>query len=255
MRTSTGFCAALPVLVCLCSTGHASTIALNALSNTSNTGYVSWINAQQQAETENVYISQFQMDYTPNGANSSTILYTYCVDLNHSEKLTAPPTSYTVTPTSLTSAFGQTNGNEIGYLYDKYGTTNLAGKATQDAALQLALWDLSVSSRTPTSFSYNTAAGKYTSGDSLFGVSGISSDVATLTSQYLTEAHNQSPGNVVLLQSGPASDTSLQQSVLIDQDGLAAAPEPTAYILFATLLGALWIIRMARSGLSLLKTI
>jgi hypothetical protein len=149
MKTFNGFFAALFVLVCLCSAGRATSVSLDALSNTSNTGYVSWINTQGKPETEDVYISQFQMTYKPT-VGSTSALFTYCVDLNHTEQWS---TDYNVTPVSLTSAFGQVNGSEIGYLYAKYGASNLAGMTTTDEALQLAIWDLSVTSHTPTFFS------------------------------------------------------------------------------------------------------
>jgi hypothetical protein len=255
MKTSNGFFAALFVLVCLCSAGRATSVSLDALSNTSNTGYVSW-NTQGKPETEDVYISQFQMTYKPT-VGSASALFTYCVDLNHSEQWS---TAYNVTPVSLTSAFGQTNGSEIGYLYRTYGAVNLAGQATQDEALQLALWDLTVrSSRTPTSFSVSVTPGTYTSGDSLFAVSGISSDVAALTNTYLQDAKGKSGGNVYLLQSGPASDSSVQQSVLAinpnPADDLAPAPEPTAFILCATLLGAWGLFGSGKSRLAALGAV
>jgi hypothetical protein len=239
MKTSNVSFAALLVLVCFYSAAHSTTVSLDSLSNLSNTGHVSWINSQNKPQTEYVYISQFQMTYKPTTGGAST-LFTYCVDLNDTEQWNTP---YTVTPVSLTSAFGQVNGNEIGYLYRTYGTQNLAGHTTDDAALQLALWDLSVDSRTPTSFSYDGANGSYTSGDSLFAVSGISSAVAQQTNYYLQDAKGKLGGDVYLLQSGPASEPNLQQSVL------AQAPEPTAFILGAALLGVLGLLQLAKSRL------
>ena len=242
MKTSIGSFAALLVLACLDSAAHATSVSLNALSNSSNTGYVSWINSQGKSETEDVYISQFQMTYRPTTGGAST-LFTYCVDLDHSEQWSKP---YAVTPVSLTSAFGQVNGNEIGYLYRTYGAQNLAGHATDDAALQLALWDLSVDSRTPTSFSYDAVAGAYKSGDSLFEVRGISDAVAQQTNYYLKNAMGKLAGDVYLLQSGSENDPNLQQSVL----ALAPAPEPTAFILGAVLLGTLGLLELAKGRLT-----
>jgi hypothetical protein len=219
--------ALLALLVC-CSLSQAGplppTVSLNALSN-QTTAFISFNNGTQSGSNEDVYVSQFQMTYTPaQGAPSST-LYTYCVDLPHDEQWNTP---YAVTPTSLATVFGATNGDRIGYLYHKYGSTNLAGKAVDDAALQLALWDLSLTNHTPTSF--GLTGNVYSSGDpSIFAVSGISSDIANQTNFYLNDAAQNATSSssdfVYVGFTGPESNGSLQQSILIDP-----TPEPSALV-------------------------
>src|SRR5579859_2555162 len=109
-------------------------LTLDLISN-QTTGYIEWKNSGQSSfNRADVYITQFQMNYQPSSGPSKTI-YTYCVDLNDTETYK----SYSVTAAPLNGpapAFGTMISNEIGYLYSKYGTGNLQGKAFTDAALQ-----------------------------------------------------------------------------------------------------------------------
>jgi len=171
------------------------------------------------------------MTYIPKQGAPSSTLYTYCVDLPHDEQWNTP---YTLTPTSLATVFGPTNGDRIGYLYHKYGSTNLAGNAVADAALQLALWDLSLTNHTPTSFGATTPGGSSYSSDpsgqpSVFTVSGISSAIANQTDAYLRDAaanaNSSASAFVYVGFTGPESDGSFQQSILIDP-----TPEPSTLV-------------------------
>ena len=101
----------LALLAC-CTCGQANSVSLNQLSNSDlsyNTAHITYNNGQQSGSNEWVYISQFQMTLTNSNGGTST-LYTYCLDLPHNEQWNIP---YTVTPVSLASVFGTTNGNEI----------------------------------------------------------------------------------------------------------------------------------------------
>jgi hypothetical protein len=228
----------LAVLACASSL-RADSLTLNSLSNTSVTAKVQYNNGAGLSGSMTPYVSQFHMTYTPTGGSPHALL-TYCVDLFHRNQIGVP---YTVTPvSSLSSVFGTLNGNEMAYLYSTYGTQNQTGNAINDAALQLALWDLSLANHNPTTFTQKSP-GVYWSGDNAFIVSNISgtssqvSQIVSLTNSYLQAAQAKTAGNVSLLQSGPSSNPNLQQSVLIPGSMQGPTPLPVPATLVLALVG------------------
>ncbi len=233
-------------------------ISLQALSN-SSTGSLEWGNSVP-LNMVNAYISQFQMNYYANGlSNPSSLLYTYCVDLTHDEQFKTP---YAVSAVSLTGFFGNTVGNEIGWLFQNTpASTNLSGSANvvKDVALQLAFWTLSENqdpnnTRPQSDFNFQLTAGKpstgYT-GVSNFGVKNLNLDPNAsgnpimLTNMFLSEAYNAvqggySVGNSVQLLANVPNSNDPQQNVLLLVGGPnLATPEPPALLLWAAIGAAL----------------
>jgi hypothetical protein len=195
---------------------RADSITLTGLSNRGTTGLVRWNDGAGHSGSENAHISQFHMSYV-HGSNRPQTVLTYCVDLLHTER---QGVAYTVNPVGpLSTVFGTPNGGEMSYLYRTYGTTNLAGNPYEDAGLQLALWDLSLSVHHPTSFTQQGHSGVYSSGDGYFSVSHLSGNpaqIASWTNFFLQDAsHHAADNSVYLLQSvAPGHSQQQQQSVL-----------------------------------------
>jgi hypothetical protein len=242
------FGAMLFTLLAFVSVAHADMeLTLLQVSN-NTTGSLEW-KTNGSWTTANAYISQFQMKYQPS-SNFSETIYTYCVDLNHDESykpysVQAAPLNGTPPANSPGPPFDVTASNEIGYLYSKYGTGNLAGKALTDTSLQLALWDLAADpNRTsgPNSLVLDVNSGYYS--DAHFGVKNISvarggyttSEVVNQVNSYLSEAYTKatngySVGNTVtLLENVPNSSNP-------EQDVLFYTPAPSGLVLWS--LGAL----------------
>jgi hypothetical protein len=86
---------------------------------------------------QSVYIGQFNMHLStgPNFSDSGPSFISFCVDLEHNLHLGQ---QYLVAMRS--SGDGLTNGDEIAYLYDRYGQSALDNDHA--AGLQLAIWEL-----------------------------------------------------------------------------------------------------------------
>jgi len=104
-------------------------------------------------------LTQLAVSYTGDGA-ASVDFDTFCIDLLHT--LTVGQTYAVDSRSDLASAFA--NGARLAYVYQAFGVTNLTGDPIQAAAVQIALWDLSLSNHNPTSFTQD-ASGTYSSGD------------------------------------------------------------------------------------------
>jgi hypothetical protein len=225
---------------------RADFISLSGLSNPGNTGLVQWNDGAGHSGSVNAHISQFHMSYVDRSKPRQALL-TYGVDLLHREQ---PGVPYTVNAVRLLSAvFGVPNGGEMSYLYRTYGTANLSGNPDEDAGLQLALWDLSLSVHHPTSFTQQGHSGVYSSGDGYFSVSHLSGNptqIAYWTNFFLQDAsHHAADNSVYLLQSvPPGNHHQQQQSVLYYSPsglsgGPAVVPVPGSLVLTATGLAVL----------------
>jgi hypothetical protein len=128
--------------------------------------------------------SQLAASFTPSGGTAVSF-NTFCIDLFHSVSIGQSLSTYV----SGNESTAFVNGSRMAYIYDMYGTQSLSGSPNQAAAVQLALWDLSLNNHTPTTFAVD-ADGTYSSGDeSVFSVTFNSAtdaaNVAPLVNQYL----------------------------------------------------------------------
>src|SRR5262249_35761911 len=113
--------------------------------------------------TLTAFLSQFRATYTD--GSGSTAFDTFCIDLLHT--LIEGQTYAVALRTDLDSAF--TNGARLAYIMAKYGEVDLTANPIQAAAVQIALWDLSLSNHNPTFFELDED-GSYSSGDGAFRV-------------------------------------------------------------------------------------
>jgi hypothetical protein len=117
--------------------------------------------------TEGVFLSQFSVTYN----STSTGFDTFCIDLLHT--VAAAQTYAVNSRDDVASAF--TNGARMAYIFDNFGEGDLTNDPDQAAAVQLALWDLSLSNHDPMFFAQDPG-GSYSSGDpNVFSVTFASS--------------------------------------------------------------------------------
>ena len=133
---------------------------------------------------EPTYFAQFSATYTPS-SGSAISFYTYCIDLYHN--ISVGQTLSVYVSGNESTAF--LNGSRMVYIYEMYGTQNLNSNPDQAAAVQLALWDLTLNNHNPTTFGLD-ADGSYSSGDeSVYSITFNSgedaSTIAGLVNQYL----------------------------------------------------------------------
>jgi hypothetical protein len=107
--------------------------------------------------TVNTSLTQFEVSYTSGG---TTVLFdTFCIDLLHA---VTDGQTYAVTPRDLDAAF--TNGARMAFVIDNFGAADLSSNPDQAAAVQIALWDLSLN-HNPTFFGQDADGTTYSSGD------------------------------------------------------------------------------------------
>jgi hypothetical protein len=128
-------------------------------------GIVSFNDGTGNTGTLSAALAQFVASYG-NSDGSDTSFYTFCIDLAHT---VSDDQTYAVTPrVDVATTF--TNGAQMAYVIDNFGAADLASNPDQAAAVQIALWDLSLDNHDPTSFMLD-ADGSYSSGDeSVFSV-------------------------------------------------------------------------------------
>ncbi|TPW00772.1 MAG: Cna B domain-containing protein, partial [bacterium] len=143
-----GFVVAATSGLAISTGGSASgtgTLKLNARNN-STTATITYNDNAGQAASATVYVSQFNATW--NGAGGPTTFNTFCVDLFHA--VTVGQTFQATARPDLAPAF--TNGSRIAYIYQNYGTQDLSGDPIQAAAVQVAIWALSLDNFVPTQF-------------------------------------------------------------------------------------------------------
>jgi hypothetical protein len=161
---------------------RAGSITLNGFNN-NTPATVTFDDGAGHSGSENTLLAQFNVTFSGGGTPST--FNTFSVDLFHT---VSAGQTYAVTPRGdLATAF--VNGSRMAYVFQNFGLQDLTNQAIQAAAVQVALWDLSLNNHNPTSFGMD-ADGTYSSGDeSVFSVSfGSNSDasqIAALTAQYL----------------------------------------------------------------------
>ena len=161
---------------------QADSITLNGFNN-STPATVTFNDGAGNSGTRNTLLTQFNV--TLGGGGTPITFNTFSVDLFHTVSVGQ---TYAVTPRGdLATAF--INGSRMGYVFQTFGLNNLTGNAIQAAAVQVALWDLSLNNHNPTTFGID-ADGSYSSGDEnifsvSFGSNPDASQIAALTAQYL----------------------------------------------------------------------
>ena len=128
-------------------------------SSTAVNGIVSFNDGVGDTGSLSAALTQFVAGY--GDSDGSTIsFFTFCIDLEHT---ITNGQSYAVDPRDdVKTAFS--NGAQMAFIIDNFGSTDLGSDPDQAAAVQLSLWDLSLNNHTPTSFALD-ADGSYSSGD------------------------------------------------------------------------------------------
>ncbi len=221
------------VLMCLTfvvsvSSVQADSITVNAFNN-NTAASVSFNDGSGHSGTANTLLTQWNVTFSA-GAGTPITFDTFSIDLFHAASISQ---TYLVTPrTDLATVF--TNGNRIAYLFQTYGLQNLTSNPDQAAALQLALWDLSLNNHTPTSFGPDTG-GTYSSGDpDVFSVS-LGTDaiqIATLTNQYLQ-------ASIGATTQGEWLDASAGNPPNPGASLLLPVPEPSSVVMTVLAIGSL----------------
>jgi len=160
----------------------ADTITLNGFNN-NTPATVTFDDGAGHSGTQSELLSQ--LNVTSNAAGTPITFNTFSVDLAHT--VTVGQTYAVASRDDLATVFA--NGSRIAYVFQQFGLQNLTGEAIQAAAVQIALWDLSLNNHNPTTFGPD-ADGSYSSGDEnvfsvFFGSNPDASQIAALTNQYL----------------------------------------------------------------------
>jgi hypothetical protein len=161
---------------------RADFVTVNAF-NDSTPATVSFNDGAGDSGTVSTLLTQWNV--TLSGVAAPLTFNTYSIDLTHAVGVGQ---SYAVSPRNdLSTAFA--NGARMAYVYRTYGLADLTNNPDQAAAVQIALWDLSLNNHNPTSFTAGSD-GSYSSGDpDVFKVSlGSNPDkaqIAGLVNQYL----------------------------------------------------------------------
>jgi hypothetical protein len=196
----------------------SASVTLNALNN-STTALISYNDGAGDSRSVYAYVSQFNVTET-NGGAAPINFNTFCIDLLHDvsvgqtyavdvrNDLAVPP------PTG-----GFVNGAQMAYIYAQWGMQDLSSNPDQAAAVQIALWDLSLNNHTPTSFGWDSSVNAYDSGDpSVFSVANVSADgdaIAGLVNTYLTAAAGATTQGNWLDASASGDDLDRGQSLMM----------------------------------------
>jgi len=233
------FCVVALIFSIGASISSAAMVTLNAL-NDSVGGYITANDGAGDAITsDGFYLAQFNVTFTPT-AGSPTTFNTFCVDLFHNS---SDGQQYAVNPRSdLATAFA--NGSQIAEIYDTYGTTDLTSNPDQAAAVQIAIWDLSLNNHNPTSFGVD-GDGSYSSGDeSVFSITlGTNPDAGTiagLVNTYLQGAVGATAQGDWLDAAAAGTGLDRGQSLLIPPTVTGiSVPEPSTVTLLLAAAGGL----------------
>ena len=161
---------------------RAGSITLNGFNN-NTPAIVTFDDGAGHSGSDNALLAQLNVTFSGGGTPST--FNSFSVDLFHT---VSTGQTYAVTPRGdLATAF--VNGSRIAYVFQNFGLQDLTNHAIQAAAVQVALWDLSLNNHDPTTFGMD-ADGTYSSGDEnvfsvSFGSNPDASQIAALTAQYL----------------------------------------------------------------------
>ena len=151
--------------------------------NNSTPAEVSFDDGAGNSGTLNTLLAQLHVSYSDGGSLSG--INTFSIDLFHA--VTLGQTYAVNLRDDLATAY--VNGGRIAFVSQSFGLPNLTNDPVQAAAVQIALWDLSLNNHNPTTFGMD-AGGTYSSGDpDVFRVSlGDNPDataISGLVNQYL----------------------------------------------------------------------
>ena len=182
-----------------------------------------------------------QMVVTYHNSDGTPVMFdTFCIDLFHT---VSPDQVYPVILRGTLDPFFL-NGDRTRYILEHFGALDLSGASDQAAAVQIALWDLSLNNHNPTSFGPDLG-GTYSSGDPSvfsvdFGSNPDASAIASLVNQYLV-ASEGAPTSGSWLDASAAGDSAQRgQSLLLPPpfviapnglDIVVAAPLPPSSVL------------------------
>jgi hypothetical protein len=237
MLSKNGLCVVLGIFTLFCSSlSRAAMIAVNAF----NDNIPATVSANDGTNSVSfaTLLTQFNVTLTPDSGTPATF-NTFCVDLFHSISLNQ---NYAVTVRDdLATAF--TNGARIAEVYLSHGEPDLSALPDQAAAVQIAVWDLSLSNHNPTTFS-QVSGSDYSSGDpSVFNVDfGSDADAATiagLVNSYLQESISATSQGSWLDASAAGDNFNRGQSLLIPPSISTNFPEPASISLLVVAGGAL----------------
>ncbi|OAI50465.1 hypothetical protein AYO44_05560 [Planctomycetaceae bacterium SCGC AG-212-F19] len=225
----------------------AALVTLNALNN-NTTAIIHFDDQSGNSATENVYVSQFNVTLAGLSTTPRTF-NTFCIDLPH---LVFIGQTYAVfVRNDVDTAF--VNGSRMAYIFENFGLGDLSNNPDQAAAVQLALWDLSLNNHNPTFFQQDGSV--YDSGDSnVFSVDlGTNPDgayIAQLTDQYLHDSLGATTHSDWLDAAAAGTDPNRGQSLMLPSSlfpnmGLAVSGHvvnltegQTASVLVGTITGA-----------------
>ena len=161
---------------------RADTITLNGFNN-NTPATVTFDDGAGHSGSQNTLLSQLNVTFS--GGGTPITFNTFSVDLFHT--VSVGQTYAVALRDDLATVFA--NGSRIAYVFQHFGLQNLTGDAIQAAAVQIALWDLSLNNHNPTTFGPD-ADGTYSSGDEnifsvSFGSNPDANQIASLTNQYL----------------------------------------------------------------------
>jgi RHS repeat-associated protein len=194
--------------------------------NNNTLATVSFNDGAGDSGTNNTVLSQFRMTYA-GGAGTPVTFNTFCIDLFHS--VSVRQTFATNVRGDLGSAY--TNGSRMAYVFQTYGLADLSSNPDQAAAVQLALWDLSLNNHNPTSFGKD-ADGTYSSGDEgvfkvALGSNPDAAQIAALVNQYLVASEGATAQGGWFDASPAGNAPHRGQSVLIPQSPFSFGDGPT----------------------------
>jgi hypothetical protein len=136
---------------------NSGQVTINAFNNPFTASISANDGQGDSISNENVNLTQFDVTYSGTASNYNA----FCIGLFHTATL-GQTYDVTVAP-NLNAAFA--NGERMAYIIDNYGDADLSVNSNQAAAVQLALWDLSLNNHNPTKFVADSD-GTYSSGDS-----------------------------------------------------------------------------------------
>jgi hypothetical protein len=204
-----------------------------------------------QSGAVNALLTQMVVTYHNSDGTPVTFL-TFCIDLFHT---VSPDQVYPVILRNSLDPFFA-NGARMTYVLDHFGASNLSGAPDQAAAVQIALWDLSLNNHNPTFFGPDLSGTTYSSGDpNVFSVDmGSNPDasaIASLANQFLVASEGATTSGGWLDASGAGNSPNRGQSLLIPPSlviapnglDLVAAPLPPSAVLMVAGLGALCLMR------------
>ena len=189
----------------------------------------------------NAFLTQFVVSYQ--NSNGTPVTFdTFCVDLFHTVSL--GQTYAVILRNSLDPSFA--NGDRMRFVLDHFGTPDLTSNPDQAAAVQIALWDLSLNNHNPTSFGPDGGS-TYSSGDpGVFSVNmGANPDatsIASLVNQYLVASEGATTSGGWLDASGAGENPNRGQSLLLPSTlrilpngtDLGVVPGPPSWALMVT---------------------